>query len=307
MSILTTPEALLGNVRDWLDEPSAAYWTDDILMKRLHEAQQEIVMDVVEEQPSEFVAEYDVTTVIDQALYDLPLNARLGTRWMAAENRLSGSPYFYLFDVDLRRYLMTENTNWPWNSEGTPHVTFQGAQVRLTPAPSDAVTDGIRIAYHPMYGNMLQGAATATSSTTFRIFSGAADYSSTFGLVDPRNDYYNGMEAFVISGPGLGQYRTISDYNGTTREFTVSSAFSTALSTASVIGIMSPVPEDFRQVQVMLAAKKAGIKGRNRAKDIDTTLYGVPGRPGAWHKMKGWFAQRHEFRGEGVEMWGPSY
>src|SRR3990167_3671214 len=222
MSLMTTPAQMLTDLRDWLDEPSAAFWSNDRLVYRLHVAQQDLVRTVQMASPSSFVSTYDISLGADQALYDLPLNARLGTRWLAAENRISGTPYYYVYDVDLRRYLETETANWPWDAEGTPHITLQGDQARVTPTPNTAVSNGIRYMYDPAYGNMLQGTLTATSTTTATLnWSTSPNYSTTYGVVDNRDDYYNGMTLLVVWGTGAGQYRTISDYAGSARTITV--------------------------------------------------------------------------------------
>jgi len=304
MSLLTCPKQMLEDLRDWLDEPTAAFWGDARLMYRLHVAQQDIVRTVQMASPSCFVATYDISLVASQALYDLPLNARLGTRWIAAENRIAGTPYYYVYDVDLRRYLETESANWPWGSESSPHLTLQGDQVRISPVPASAASSGIRYMYAPAYGNMLQGTLTGTTTTTVTLnWSTAPDYVTTFGTVDNRDDFYNGMTLFVVSGTGEGQYRTITDYAGSTRTITVSPAFTSVATTDSVVAVMSPVMEDFRDVVVLGAARQASIKGRTRYKEIQTEFYGSPGRPGRWQALMSWLEERQDFRGETVEVW----
>ena len=307
MSLMTTPAQMLTDLRDWIDEPSAAFWSNDRLMYRLHVAQQDLVRTVQMASPSSFVSTYDISLVADQALYDLPLNARLGTRWLAAENRISGTPYYYVYDVDLRRYLETETAGLPWDADGAPHITLQGAQVRVSPAPTVAVSAGIRYMYAPAYGNMLQGTLTATTTTTVRLnWSTSPDYSTSWGVVDNRDDYYNGMTLFVVSGTGAGQYRTISDYTGSTRQITVSEAFTTSLvagASGSVVATMSPVHEDFRDVVVLSAARQCAVKGRSRYKEIVSEYYGSPGRPGRWQALMSWIEERQDFSGQSVEVW----
>ena len=169
MSLLTTPAQMLSDLRDWLDEPTASFWSDARLMYRLHTAQQDLVRVIQMASPSAFVATYDISLVAEQALYDLPLNARLGTRWIAVENRISGTPYYYVYDVDLRRYLETETSSWPWSTDGTPHITLQGDQVRVTPAPTASTSNGIRYMYGPAYGNMLQNLRRRTSNSNISL------------------------------------------------------------------------------------------------------------------------------------------
>lgn len=305
MSILTMPSELLASLRDYLNEPSAAFWTDAQLMRRLHAAQQDLVQVGIMASPTMFVETYDISLVADQALYDLPLNARLGTRWIGVENRVSGEPYYYVYDVDLRRYLEQEQAQWPWETDGMPKIAMQGPQVRITPTPNEAVANGIRYMYNPAYGNMLQGALTATTTTTFEFtHSTAPDYSSSWGQVDNRDDFYNGMEAFVVSGTGAGQYRKISDYTGgSSRTFTVETAFTSIATTDSVVAIMSPIPEEHREVQVLSAARTCAVKGSRVHRQIVEEYYGSPGRPGRYHAYQAWLEERQDWRPQQVEPW----
>lgn len=53
------------------------------------------------------------------------------------------------------------------------------------------------------------------------------------------DDAYNGREVHIISGTGVGQYRTISDYVGATKVATVSVAWSTQPDNTSVYKVLS--------------------------------------------------------------------
>lgn len=67
------------------------------------------------------------------------------------------------------------------------------------------------------------GLATAGGASTLTL----ASYSST------TNQWYTGLILEILSGTGLGQTRTISDYNGTTKVATVSTAWTTQPDTTS--------------------------------------------------------------------------
>lgn len=306
--MLYTPERMLESLKDELDVRNEGYWSNNILMTRLHEAQQEWVRTISEQDPSFFFTNYDISLVAGQALYSLPLNARLGTRWVAAENRLSGTPYYYVYDVDIRRYLTVETMTWPWDDEGTPHIAFQGAQIRVTPEPNNSYSDGIRLGYIPAHGNMVQGALTATpTATAFRLFEGDPDYVTSFGRVDGRDDYYNGMTVLVVSGTGAGQYRTISDYAGSDRTITVSAAWTTTPTTDSTVAVMSPVPEDLNHAVVVRAGILASVKGSRQGQHLERVYWGGPGRPGIYHEATQWVTQRQDFRPQHVQPWGLPY
>jgi hypothetical protein len=307
---MTTPQRMLESLKDELDLRSTNFLTDRSLMHRLHTSQQEANRVIAQEDPSFFVAETDVSFVADQRNYSLPLNARLGTRWIAAENRISGDPLYYVYDIALNRSLHAANVNWPWNAEATPHISWFGDSLRVSPTPTQAVSGAIRLAYIPAHGNMVQGAATSTTSTTFSLFSGDPDFSDEFGYVDSRDDFYNGMKAFVVSGTGAGQERPISDYDGSSRKVTVSSAWTVPLSAAastSVLAIMCPTPEDFRDVVVLHAAWGASPKTQNRQSEYKDVLFGSPGRSGRWNEMIAWVGERNNFRAQTVESWGSPY
>ena len=55
----------------------------------------------------------------------------------------------------------------------------------------------------------------------------------------PLDNYYNGSSVYIISGTGAGQLRRIIDYDGSTKNFTVNTAFATVPNTDSRV-IVSP-------------------------------------------------------------------
>lgn len=99
----------------------------------------------------------------------------------------------------------------------------------------------------------VQQAAVDGSISSVIITSGGSNYKEHTGTLvlggtttcrlavgaDGANDTYNGSTIYIASGTGAGQIRTISDYDGTTKEVTVSPAFSPAVDTSSTY-VVSP-------------------------------------------------------------------
>ena len=75
------------------------------------------------------------------------------------------------------------------------------------------------------------------------------------------------MEVRITDGTGVGQTRTITDYNGSTRTITVA-AWTTEPDTSSTFAIVSPVPEDHHAALSARAAMIMAVKNRNRELEL---------------------------------------
>ena len=83
------------------------------------------------------------------------------------------------------------------------------------------------------YHTVANGVVEAGGRTTLRL-SAAGDNPPS-----PLDNYYNGSSVYIISGTGAGQLRRIIDYNGSTKQLTVNTAFATVPNTDSSV-IISP-------------------------------------------------------------------
>jgi len=83
------------------------------------------------------------------------------------------------------------------------------------------------------YHTVANGVVEAGGRTTLRL-SAAGDNPPS-----PLDNYYNGSSVYIISGTGAGQLRRIIDYNGSTKQLTVNTAFATVPNTDSSV-IVSP-------------------------------------------------------------------
>ena len=75
---------------------------------------------------------------------------------------------------------------------------------------------------------------TAQSGNTSTKIQLAANASST-------DDYYNNMTVYITSGAGAGELKTITDYDGTTKEATVDTVWTTTPTITSVYQVMPAV------------------------------------------------------------------
>ena len=292
------PSELVADARRHLDA-SARFFTGEEVMDRLPTAQQEIIRSIVKEDASFYVARFDLSTVADQGLYDLPLNARMGTRIIFAEN-LNEPTKQDIPPAELRHYLGIESPGIV-NLSDHWHFIMEGHQVRITPTPPSAISNAIRMWYVPTFGNMLEGNPSAVGSTTLAFFTTDPDYTTNYGKVDRRDDFYNGMEVRITDGTGVGQTRTITDYNGSTRPITVA-AWTTEPDTSSPFAIVSPVPEDHHAALSARAAMIMAVKNRNRERELSDIYYGSVNDRGLFYELMGWIQSRQESRLETVDI-----
>ena len=146
----------------------------------------------------------------------------------------------------------------------------------------------------PTYGNMLQGIASAATSTTLDFYTSDPNYTQNYGVVDLRNDYYNGMTIQIISGTGAGQTRTITDYDGSNRRATVSAWTTTPVAADSTFAVMCPIPEDNHEAVTCRAAMMGSIKQRNRFQELSAVYHGSIGREGLRHNLMTWVEKRQD-------------
>ena len=286
---MTTSE-MVQDFWDHLDSGSN-FFSGREVMKRLHDAQQEILRRIVQEDPSFYVSTYDLSIVSGTNLYDLPLNARRGARILFTENP---SQTTEIAHADLRAHFHLSGPGVISLIPGTRFM-MQGKQVRIEPTPSASAT--FRVWYTPSYGNMLEGYVSAAAAASLSFHTADPNYSTNYGAVDRRDDFYNGMTVRIISGTGVGQERVITDYTGSTRLATVA-AWDTALVTSgdnwSKFAVLCPVPEDHHSLVPLRAAMVGAVKNRNRLNDLSMIYHGVPGRPGALFELLGWIMRRQE-------------
>lgn len=283
------PTKMEANFKDHLNAGNN-FWPAERIFDRLHDAQQEIVRQIIEQDPSFYVARKSLDVVSGQALYDLPTDAREGTRFIFGEN--NNNPIASELPVaKLREYLDFQAPAVTNLVDGT-HFIIEGNQIRITPTPGQTKTGFATLWYSPSYGNMLYGTAAAGGNTSITFFAGAPNWTSNYGIVDPRDDYYNGMKVFIYSGAGAGQVRKITDFVGATRVATVDSAWTTNPDTTSVFAVMCPVPEDHHNAVVVNAAMNASIKSQRRFRELQQLYKGVPG--GLIYELLSWIEKRQD-------------
>ena len=283
------PTEMLDSFKDHLHAGNN-FWSGGQIWRRLFDSQQAIIRYIAKEDPTFWVRTYDISLVADQATYDLPLNARLGTKIIFAENR--DSPV----GTEVPWSQLDEYPNFasPGIVNLVPGKRFslEGSKVRVLPTPSTTSANAIRVWYTPSFGNMIQGTASAGGSSSLTPFTGDPNYTLNFGWKDVRDDYYNGMEILITGGTGIGQQNKISDYTGSSSVLTVENAWSVTPDDTSKFAILCPVPEDFHHVVSTHAAMTASIKGQKRYTELRQQFFGSPGMTGELFEMLGWIHSR---------------
>ena len=136
----------------------------------------------------------------------------------------------FMYEVQQADVLKYVTTDWIPNkvltsNDGTAQWTVQQAAVDGALEHIDVTAGGTG------YSNTNTGTAQAGASTTITL---ATTASAT-------DDLYNAQTVYISSGTGSGQLRTISDYVGSTKVVTVSSAWTTTPDGTSVYEVMPAV------------------------------------------------------------------
>jgi hypothetical protein len=111
--------------------------------------------------------------------------------------------------------------------EGDRQVAVQNASVNGSIEIVETVQVGTG------YNQISNGAVESATTTSIRLSAAGANPPSSI------DNFYNGSSIYINTGTGAGQIRRIIDYAGSTKTFTVNSAFSTIANTDSRV-IVSP-------------------------------------------------------------------
>ena len=263
------------------------------IWRKLHAANQNIMRIISDADPTYFVQSTTLNMVADQATYDLPVNARLGSRIVFVENETDSEE---MPPINMFKHFVD------YEAPGAPALTrdreytIEGAKVRIAPVPTAAETNSVTVWYIPNFGNMLYGVASAGAASTITGWTAASNYTTNFGEIDKRNDYYNGMTIRIISGTSAGDQRIVSDYDGSTTGglWTVDSAWTSTPDTTSIFVLESPVPEDHRMTAVLNACIFGSIQTRKRMSDLRQTYYGNIQQRGILGDLLAYLEERKE-------------
>lgn len=287
------PSQMLSQLRDWLDEPTEGFWLNQSLMQKLNASSGRIVRAISDLDSSYFIATANISFVADQALYDMPQNAPLGTRWDHIANLdANGRPEKFAYDYRLRDHVIGDLVSNP-STQANFRVAWQGNQLRVTPIPDTPETNALQVFYIPNYGDMHEGTVSAATTTTLT-FPSAPTYSA-FGTPSVFNDQYIGMRVVITSGTGVGQVREVTDYvGGSTFRITVSD-WDTTPDGDSTYALLSPVPEGFHEVVVLDAAMDAAPKSNRRRLAEISAMHKF-----RYDEMIAWVHSRQTFRSDVV-------
>lgn len=297
---MLTFSEMITDFRNHLDAIGDNFFSDEEIARRLHSAQQEIVRAIQKQSPSFYVSYFDISLVSNQATYDMPLNARLGARVIFSQD--TGSAVGGIVPPTVLEALVDADLPSLVNLTDTYMFAFEGNKIRVISTPQSSKSNAIRVWYIPTYGNMLQGSVASATDTTFTLGSTqlTPDYTTYYGKLDLRNDFYNGMEVVLTDGTGVGQQRLITDYDGATKTFTVDT-WDTNPDTTTTFYVMCPVPEDHHHLVPVRAALTGAVKNRNRQEELAREYYGAYGRLGGLAELISWVSERQESRMDVVQ------
>ena len=135
----------------------------------------------------------------------------------------------FMFEVQQADVLKFVTTDWiPVNSPATAN---QPEQAAVESAAVSGALDHISVS----------NGGTLYKSTTGTAQAGTGSNITLAATASPIPDYYNNMTVFISSGVGSGQIKTITDYDGTSKEAIVDSVWTTIPDNTSVYEVMPAV------------------------------------------------------------------
>jgi len=236
-------------------DPLGSLWGDDELLEWANEAQAQIGGEIIDLDEDFFGDFFEITTEAQNAIYDLPSRfismqqveyIAGGDRADVPEGRArSGSPP------------VLASTN---PSEG-PFFNYAlyNDQIHFDPPPAGVLSPGFRCWCVLQPADLTYGKASAGASSSITLQ--AADDASGFGA-SGEDDYYNKSWIVLTGGLGAGQRRRIVDYGGSSKQATVSPAWSTNPDTTTLYATETLIPEPvWRMVQLFAAIAAKGKYG----------------------------------------------
>lgn len=182
---------------------------------------------------------------------------------------------FYRGSVDTGSVTPTTTSFALSSDAATNDDVYTGCYLRIISGTQSGqvglVTDYVASTKTITLGAAIAGAPDATSVVTIvgtQLYQGTIVSGSSTSVVLPtqmsssRDDVYNNAILYVTSGTGSGQYRTISDYTGSSRTLTLSSALTTALDTTSNVAIV-PIRRPSYGLRVDSGALRAYATGND--------------------------------------------
>jgi len=139
--------------------------------------------------------------------------------------------------------------------EGDRQLAVQNAAVNGAIEVIETVNAGS--GYHQVSNGVVESA----SSTTIRLSASGDNPPSSV------DNFYNGSSIYITTGTGAGQIRRVIDYAGSTKTFTVNSAFSTIANTDSRV-VVSPTVTIRGDGQGALAYSEVNASGQISNVDI---------------------------------------
>jgi len=137
--------------------------------------------------------------------------------------------------ADVLKYLTKD-----WIPANTPAKANQIEQLAVEGAAVDGSIDYIKVVEGGTGYRHTLGNPAANPATDNLPLQNAAGGASTF-VAEPADDFYNGLSVYITSGPGAGQFRTITDYDGNTRTATITPAWdSNNTPTTASVYIVAP-------------------------------------------------------------------
>lgn len=260
------------------------------MLQHLPEIRARVRSDFQQESPTGFISDPEIDRWANEGYYKYAIRLMLASQgYFETTSNLDitngqeaiALPYNFLNDRSLQKMVRVERVlptvRVPLNyrkrfSESNPtsgvsggqsflpSYDFRGNSLIIEPTPSFTEanaggTAGLRIVYAALPPKLISGAPQAIANGSITLDATA----------DPRDDYYVGSKIYIVSGTGIGQVRTITDYVGSTQVATIDSVWTLNPTVSSIYStlIHDDFPESFHDLIPLFATKMAFNKERS--------------------------------------------
>lgn len=205
-----------------------------------NEGQNKLQSRIIKEHTRAFVTESTINLVAGQEEYDLPVDLYTGTRLKRVEYRYdAGSNNYYRLSPQtyMSRYTGTEASIPGW-------YICKDNTILVNPIPSQSISAGLRVVYNKALRELdvRRGVISAIAKTGTTLNTITIDLTPTLGkddvTVDFAADILNKLDHICVVdkwGDAVLEGIPIDSYNSSTGVITVSSGFTTSLTSGSFV------------------------------------------------------------------------
>jgi len=250
-------KALIALTRDLANQPTNdGFMTDNNIAQYINLGQAFFATKISDKDEGYFEAQdSSLGFIADQREYTLPDAIRNQTISMVERTDLDTPSQLRKIRFQDRERYDNNGSSSPLGSDDRRYY-LRGPNIGIIPTPDETIANNLRLSYVRNLSDLSYGTVASGTTTTLRLAA-----TPTAGVSNIYDDYYIGDRIAIISGAGVGQIRTISDYDASNRNVTIDTAWTSTPNTSSQYSLLSAIPEQYQELLALYAVKRIHTKG----------------------------------------------